>query len=152
MSKKKVKIDMYDIDMQDVNYNFNSYDERGSFIDIYAPDTLAMRKLLFLSEEDILDELTKKHGLVYGEDYDIDFYIEYYPHTEDVAIKMWINEYNRDSPDVFWEEIDKRINTKDNYILLTDEQKEALRARIQFSYQDDIADFLEIEEAEVDIG
>ena len=92
-TKTSIKDFIQNFDDGDIDFETESKDDAGKFISIYTMDTYELRSLLSSDKVDYLEGHEEDIG-EYGETYSVDFYTEYYPYTEDVAIKVNIDIYD----------------------------------------------------------
>ena len=114
-------------DREEILINTESKDPEGHFVEVYVNDTGYIRSLLTTDGNDPLknsdDEVT------YGEDYQINFYAEYYPHTDDVALHVSpCYDSNKTAEIVEGMLYSDTSRIKDGYVLLNNAEKELLRA------------------------
>lgn len=120
-------------------------EKEGWFVDIYVIDTEFTRSLLTKDGKDPLANVDEEIAS-YGDNYIINFYAEYYPFTEEVAIHVSPDYYDEQSEEL----IEKLLSTdqsriKDGYIQLTENEKNALRDVIKDHAKEEIEEMLGME-------
>lgn len=139
---------------EEVIFETESKEKEGHYIDLYVEDGDASRKLLSSKEVDIYN-IAKEAGLAgYSEEggYTLDFYAEYYPYTDKIAVKL-VLEIDTFGVDItekalsgFAEAFDKVGD--DMYIKLTPEEEELVKTAVkdyinEHGYLDDFYEFEE---------
>ena len=110
-------------------------------INLYVGDLSEIRALMTSDNHDALEML--KDNYEYGEDYEINFYADYYPYTDEVILRI--------SPvcedDNILKDINYAISTadkvKDNIILLSEDEIKALKEAIKDFAEYDIEEFMD---------
>ncbi len=110
-------------------------------INLYVGDLSEIRALMTSDNHDALEMLNDKYE--YGEDYEINFYADYYPHTDEAILR--ISPVCEDE-DIF-EDINYAISTadkvKNNIILLSEDEAKSLKEAIKEYAEYDIEEFMD---------
>lgn len=124
-------------------------DKDEHFMDFYLGDYGFMRSLLTTNGQNPFEQVTwiAEHE----EDYQTNFYAEYYPHTDEVALKIDI-EYFDDVTEKKIKSMFKKsadtLRLKDFYIQLTDDEKDCLRKALKDYAHEELQEFLTMEDEE----
>lgn len=87
----------------------------------------------------------------YGDDYQLVFFAEYYPYTEEVALRVGIDAASNELHDKLEEILyGERSRVKDGYIQLNDAEKDTLRTAFKDYAADEIEEFFRVEEGGID--
>ena len=121
-------------------------DKDGHFMDFYLGDYNFMRSLLTTNGQNPFRQV--EWIAEHEEDYQINFYAEYYPHTDEVALKISI-EYFDDVTEKKIKSMFKKsadtLRLKDFYIQLTDDEKDCLRKALKDYAHEELLEFLTME-------
>ena len=133
----------------DIQFEMEAEEPEGRFLSIYTMDTENMRSLMRADQKDVFEECNIYE---YGDDYDIDFYTEYYPHTEDVAVKVSMSVCSiypdaRHDLNILMDSCDR---VKDGYIQLTEAEKKEIRDAVKEYAMDEIEEFMDMEADEIE--
>ncbi len=133
---------MYGIefDDNDVQFELEAQENEGKFISVYTNDNEGIRQFF---KKDRTDPFANVEDL-YGDYFYIDFYTEYYPYTEEVAVKYCVNilvGVCDETKDILQAEREAD-NVKDGYFILTDEEKSVILEDVKkYIGEDTIQDF-----------
>ena len=87
----------------------------------------------------------------YGEDYQLVFFAEYYPYTEEVALQVGIDAASNELHDKLEAILyGEGSRVKDGYIQLNDAEKDTLRTAFKDYAADEIEEFFRVEEGGMD--
>ena len=114
-------------------FELGEQDNTDKYIEVYCLQTEPLEKLLTKEqgEKSVSEQIAEDWELC-KEDCQLNFYAEYYPYTKEVAMtySFIVKDYER--ADQIHEAFEEACtNTKDGYIVLTDEQKELLRNTLE---------------------
>ena len=121
--------------------------EKEGHIEVYTCDCFDVRSLMRSDKRDIFKE--NEDIVPYGDNYEINFYTEYYPNTDEVLLKV---NMNISSPDIgvvsrIYQMEQTLDRVKDGYILLSEEDKDALKQAVKDYAKTEIQNFVENMEA-----
>lgn len=136
--------ELYNIfDDNDMQFEMESDEKEGHFISIYTRDCDTVRNLLGETTKEALAKLGDKY--TYGDCFSLNFYTEYYPHTDEVAIHVCSEAYTTDAKGELDDILKESDNIKDGYIVLRDEDKQAINEAAVLYIGEDIGTFYDIE-------
>lgn len=131
------------LDDNDITYEFEG-DRDGHYISVYVCDNDFIRSKLFPNG----DPLENNEYGSYGDDYQINFYAEYYPHTHEIALQVCVDWYENEIREILKPEFDGAANVSDGYIKLSDEDKAALKMAVEDYAKEELDRFNELETEE----
>lgn len=130
--------DIYLCDNEEIMVNVETKNPEDWNIEALAYDDERSRKFLRKDGKDIADDMAEA-GFEYGDDYEISFYPEYFPETDDA--KIIVSFYgDRSAKDKFYELCDnlKDGKEKETYeIILTDDEKAELKGMLLDFFEQD---------------
>lgn len=134
--------DIYLCDNDETMVNVDTKNPEDWNIEALAYDNENARQFLRKDGKDVADDM-REAGFEYGDDYEINFYPEYYPETDDVKIivSFYGDRYDdRSAQDKFNELCDNLKVAKDGEayeIILTDNEKAELKEMLKELFEKD---------------
>lgn len=119
--------DQFIIEDNDPQFITESKEKTGHYIELYTFDTKELRKLLTKDGTDPFQKYEEDEILVSAENYQVNFYTEYYPYTDKIAVKFSVEGFDEEAEEVIQEIIAKCDNTDGRYISLSKEEETMIR-------------------------
>lgn len=111
------------IDDTDPQFIAETKEKDGHYIELYTFDTKELRKLLTKDGTDPFQKYEEDGILVSAENYQLNFYTEYYPYTDKVAVKFSVEGFDKEADKAIQEIFTKCNNTDGRYISLSKEEE-----------------------------